>query len=232
MRIRLLAAAALLGFVHAAPAAAQRGGAGFDYYLLSLSVAPSFCSQASNNASSTECRRLTEASFRQTPLTIHGLWPNRSRVSVNRQPQNCAGPAFEISPTVQEQLRRYMPAGPSLARYEWRKHGACSGLEPEQYFAAEVSLAEHANQTIGAALLQAGNAVRVGDLLQAVGASDPALAGAIVVFCRFVRGGAANVQEIRLTLDKSFRPIPANSVGLGQNSGCPRGVGRIPTVAP
>ena len=36
------------------------------------------------------------------------------------------------------------------------------------------------------------------------------------------------LDEIRLTLDRDLRPIPAARVGLGQNSGCPGGQGRIP----
>ena len=40
----------------------------------------------------------------------------------------------------QADLRRFMPGGPGLARYEWRKHGACSGLSPESYFAAVARL--------------------------------------------------------------------------------------------
>ncbi len=235
MRLVLLSAVVLIG-LSAASADAQRPGArkqaDFDYYLLSLSIAPSFCAASPRNASSQECRAMTLAEFQQVPLTIHGLWPNRARVSVNRQPQDCTGPPFAIAPAVQAQLRGLMPGGPGLERYEWRKHGTCSGLDPDRYFAAAARLAEQANGTIGVAMLQQGGTVRIAELLQTVGATDPALAASVVVYCRFARGGGANVQEIRLTLGKDFRPIPATSVGLGQNSGCPGGAGRIPAVTP
>ncbi len=235
MRAIPSALAALLFAI--APAWAQssrpaRGDADFDYFLLSLSVAPSFCATSSRNAATSECRDLTEAEFQQTPLTIHGLWPNRARVSTNRQPRDCNGPPFALSGAVAAQLRRLMPGGPGLARYEWRKHGTCSGLDPDRYFAAEAMLAQSANETIGAAMLQQGASVRIAELLQTVAASDPALAAAIVVDCRFSRGGGdALVQEIRVTLGKDLRPIPAASVGLGQNSGCPAGAGHIPAVS-
>ena len=126
----------------------------FDYYLLSLSVAPSFCALTPANAAKRECRTLTADDVRQTPLTIHGLWPNRARLSTNRQPQDCDGPPFELSRGVQAELRRYMPAGPGLARYEWRKHGTCSGMSADSYFGAETRLARAANEvdrSVGAA---------------------------------------------------------------------------------
>jgi ribonuclease T2 len=219
--------------------AAEPGG--FDYYLLSLSIAPSFCALSPANQAKQECQSLTEAEFQQTPLTVHGLWPNRTGVSVNRQPQDCdAAPLGGLPEATQADLQRYMPGGPGLQRYEWRKHGACSGLSPESYFAALASLARKANDTIGVAMREqgmpgrgiSGQRLQIADLVTAVAARDAALAPAIVVDCRQPRGGGeALVDEIRVVLSKDLQPVPAESVGLGQNSGCPRGAGLVPDVA-
>jgi ribonuclease T2 len=233
-RMRTLSWALVAVMLVAAPAHARHRQAAaeagdFDYYLLSL--APSFCALSPANRAKDGCQTLTEADFRQTPLTVHGLWPNRARVSVNRQPQDCAGPPLDtLSATVQDQLKRYMPGGPGLAQYEWRKHGACSGLSPEAYFATVVRLAQHANETIGVAMQgMLGRSLRIADLLEAVAARDLALAPAIVVDCRFPRGGGpALIDEIRVVLSKDLTPMPAGSVGLGQNSGCPQGAGFVP----
>ncbi len=207
----------------------------FDYYLLSLSVAPSFCALSPANQAKRECQSLTEADFQQTPLTLHGLWPNRARVSVNLQPHDCDGPPFAVPEDVRTELRRYMPGGPGLARYEWRKHGTCSGLSSEAYFAALARLGQRANETLGAAMRDAhmlGRTVRVADLLRVAAERDAALGEAIVVDCRSPRGGGeALIEEIRIVLSKDFKPMPAASVGLGQNSGCPRGAGRLPDVS-
>lgn len=234
------AAAAILILLAALPAQARyrqpaADSGGFDYYLLSLSIAPSFCALSPANQAKQECQALTEADFQQTPLTVHGLWPNRAGVSVNLQPHDCEGPPFGPLPEATEgELRRYMPGGPGLARYEWRKHGACSGMTPESYFAAIAELARKANATIGAVMREQGmlgQRLRITDLLSAVAARDQALAPAIVVDCRQPRGGGeALVDEIRVVLSKDLRPMPALSVGLGQNSGCPRGVGLVPDV--
>ncbi len=223
-----LLASALLA---AAPAPAAHAAPPFDYYLLSLSIEPTFCSATPRNASKPDCRRLTADSFRAVPLTLHGLWPNIARVGVRRQPRNCEGPAYAVSPGVSAGLDRYMPAGDGLARYEWRTHGTCSGLSPEAYFTAAVTLTRQANEAIGPALLDSGGTVALDALQRRVAAIDPALAGALVVDCRTPRGGGgALLAEIRLTVGRDFRPIPVESVGMRANSGCPAGIGRIPPL--
>jgi ribonuclease T2 len=250
--MRWVAAVAAVSLVAlaAGPAEARhhRGGSGsrddiqaaggpenFDYFLLSLSLAPDFCALSPANAAKQECRSLTEAAFEQTPLTVHGLWPNRARVSVNRQPHDCGGSPF-VAPSgdTQTELRRYMPGGPGLERYEWQKHGSCSGLSPDAYFAAVVRLARQANDTIGAVMRSQGmlgHSISIADLLTAVGRVDAALAPAVVVDCQQPRGGGDTlVEEIRVVLSKDLQPIAASSVGLGQNSGCPGGRGRVAEV--
>jgi len=232
--LTVLAALSLAIPAQARKSAAAGQDTGFDYYLFSLSLAPSFCALSSANRAQDECRRLTEADFEQTPLTVHGLWPNRAHVSVNLQPHDCPGPPFDVPPSVQSDLRRYMPGGPALERHEWRKHGTCSGLPPETYFAAIVSLARQANDTIGAVLRERGmlgQTVRITDLLSAVAARDQATASAIVIDCRQPSGGGGFlIDEVRLVLSKDLKPMPAAGAGFGKNSGCPREGGRIPRV--
>ncbi len=235
-----LAAILLLASTSASEARRHRAhhaeAGAFDYYLLSLSVTPSFCALSPANQAKTECRTLTDSAYRQTPLTVHGLWPNLAAVSVNRQPQHCPGPPLDGLPEdLQARLRLYMPGGAGLARHEWERHGTCSGLSPEAYFGTMVRLAQSANSTIGTALRDdgmLGHNVRIGDLVGKIAGGDPALARAMVVGCSFPRGGSGSgqalIEEVRITLSKDFRPIPAESVGLRQNSGCPQGAGFLP----
>jgi ribonuclease T2 len=230
---------AIVSAIAAQPDAAteQEPPGKFDFYLMSFTIAPSFCALSARYADKQECRAATDAAYRATPLTVHGLWPNRERVSVNLQPQYCAGPQFgRLPPALREKLAHFMPGvADGLDRYEWRRHGACSGLTPEAYFATVVRLAEQADATIGAVLRNGGmlgQEIKVDDLLAAVAAKDPAVAAAMVVSCRFPRedGGPsrAYVQEIRVVLSKDFTPEPAAQVGFGQNSGCPGKAGFLP----
>ena len=249
MRVHRTWAAALLlavALLTAGPADARRrhhrdsadaGTSGsFDYYLLSLSVAPSFCRMSPRNGALEECQALTQEGFERTPLTVHGLWPNRANVSVNQQPHDCGdAPLGQLPPALADDLRRYMPGGPRLQEHEWRTHGTCSGLPPAEYFGTAVRLAQGVDGIVGK-LFRDGNAfgtaVRVADLVSAVSARNPALGGALVVDCRAPRGGGPTlIEEIRVTLSRSFELVPAASVGLGQNSGCRNGAGVLPRVA-
>jgi ribonuclease T2 len=210
----------------------------FDFYLMSFTIAPSFCALSARYAEKQECRAGTDAAYRAMPLTVHGLWPNRERVSVNLQPQYCAGPRLDsLSPALRGKLTQVMPGvADGLDRYEWRRHGVCTGLTAEAYFSAVVRLAEQADATIGAVLRDGGmlgHEVKVDDLLAAVAAKDASLAAAMIVSCRFPREDGsgpsrAYVQEIRLVLSKDFSPEPAGRVGFGQNSGCPGKAGFLP----
>lgn len=120
-------AAALL----AAPAAGQsrnepRGKAGeFDFYVLALSWSPEFCAGARNGSNQEQC-----GDGRRFTFVVHGLWPQYQR----GWPQFCETGASVPRQTIQQTL----PIMPSqgLIRHAWLKHGSCSGLEPDKYFAA------------------------------------------------------------------------------------------------
>lgn len=229
--------AALLVLSAAPGATAQKSRAGqFDYYMLSLSIAPSFCATTPVPSSKPECPGLTETQFEQTPLTIHGLWPNLIGVADRQQPQSCSNAPLVIPPALQPDLARYMPGGIGLQQHEWPKHGTCSGLSAGAYFQAEIDLAKSANATIGAAILEGGmigQHILIADLVNAVSAKDATVAAAIVADCSRTRaGGDTVVGEIRLTLAKdTLLPIAASSVGLRQAGNCPNGAGLVPAVS-
>jgi ribonuclease T2 len=210
----------------------------FEFYVLSLSLAPSFCSLSAANRSVDECRQLTKETFEQTPLTIHGLWPNRAHASMADQPAYCSHVKLQLSDAIRTDLKRYMPGGPDLEQHEWQKHGTCSGLSPDGYFAATISLAKQMNEVVGGVLRDGGmlgGQADVSRLVRDVSARNPAVADSMVVTCVQVetRPGQEQdfvVEEIHFTLSKDLRPITASSVGMAQNEGCPTGVGRIPSA--
>lgn len=64
-------------------------------------------------------------------FVVHGLWPQYA----SGYPQNCS--AVNRAPTRQAmEVAGQVYPSEGLARYEWRKHGTCSGLDPAAYFAA------------------------------------------------------------------------------------------------
>jgi ribonuclease T2 len=91
----------------------------FDFYLLNLSWSPEFCSI---QGTSPQCA--APAGF-----VVHGLWPHND----GSYPVSCSergGPAhpeanIDITPDR------------SLLEHEWSKHGTCTTLVPEEFFAEE-----------------------------------------------------------------------------------------------
>ena len=94
----------------------------FDFYVLSLSWSPSFCASEAGRRSRFQCRVGARNAF-----VVHGLWPQFDRGS----PSYCSqdNPPRNV---VESEGRVFPEFG--LARYQWRKHGSCSGLSPSAYF--------------------------------------------------------------------------------------------------
>jgi ribonuclease T2 len=101
--------------------AQHKGEAGqFDFYLLNLSWSPEFCSI---HGASAQCA--ARAGF-----VVHGLWPQNNDgtypVFCSRRP-GPRNPAanLDITPDL------------SLLAHEWSKHGTCTRLSAEEFFAEE-----------------------------------------------------------------------------------------------
>lgn len=109
----------------AAPGARADGVSGhFDHWLFVLSWSPSYCEAEGDGGNADQC-----ASGRPYGFVVHGLWPQYRR----GWPEFCASPAGRLDPEVVDALLPLMPSR-GLIVYQWRKHGSCSGLSPEQYF--------------------------------------------------------------------------------------------------
>jgi ribonuclease T2 len=243
-----LAALAIAVVAAVVPASGRDQPGEFDFYVLALSIAPTFCAMTGYRKNKAQCRNPSDADYRAIPLTIHGLWPNKRNTRVREQPQECSDQRLPALPAALERdLKTYMPGMvDGLAQYEWTKHGVCSGLTPEAYFAKLVELARAANATIGAVIKDLfGKQLAISPFLDSVGAKNPDLANAVQVDCQFARKGPgdaasrAYVVEIRVLLAKDLAAaapssdwpasfVPRSSVGWGANSGCPQGAGFLP----
>ncbi len=102
----------------------------FDYYLLSLSWSPEFCTTPAGQKPEKQQQCSAHYGF-----VIHGLWPQNN----NSYPENC-GAAAQVPPDVAAIVLSgalQMPPGDSeFIDHEWSTHGTCSGLEMTQYFQA------------------------------------------------------------------------------------------------
>ncbi|MHB2167052.1 ribonuclease T2 family protein [Alsobacter sp. R-9] len=132
-RPALLSALAALAFVASATLALaqgeRRGGTPgeFDFYVFALSWSPGFCEAGGGDEKGRDqCRTGAGLGF-----VVHGLWPQFDRGF----PTQCQPASVSPSRMALDTVRGVYP-DEGLARYQWRKHGTCSGLSPADYFAA------------------------------------------------------------------------------------------------
>jgi ribonuclease T2 len=176
----------------AAQAPRERNGArpgDFDFYVLALSWSPAFCDLSGRNDDE-QC-----APGNGNGFVLHGLWPQYD----SGYPANCAANRF---PT-RSQIARATPPFPSegLARYQWRKHGACSGLDPGAYFDLARTVFSSIRQPDMVSAATEDRRLRPTDLERAFVAANPGLrADVMAVQCR--RG---QLTEVRICIAKTGR---------------------------
>jgi ribonuclease T2 len=179
--------------VGAQPRGPSRSGS-FDFYVLSLSWSPGFCA-TSGGRSYSQCQTGANLGF-----VVHGLWPQYE----HGYPSDCRTSAAYPSRTAVESAHGLYPDD-GLARYEWRRHGTCSGKSPSDYF-ADVRRAREA-VTIPQPF-QTANEQQSWvpfDIERAFIAANPHLkAGMVAVACR--RG---MLEEVRICFTKDLRDFQA-----------------------
>jgi len=222
----------------------------FDYYLLALSVAPAFCEdEPQRKRTFAQCQALSATGFRSLPLTLHGLWPNRAD---RKHPTYCGGesggafcslPPLRLPPQTRARLGQVMPAtADCLDRYQWAKHGSCSGLAEAEYFAASTTLTERVNRAIGGEIARhMGREVSLAFLREALAKADPALKDAVTFDCQTPRTPdpvkrRPMLREVRVYFERD--PATGGPGALlaytragakHYNSGCPQGRAYIDT---
>lgn len=97
----------------------------FDYYVMALSWSPNWCAQEGDARGSDQCDARHDFSF-----TLHGLWPQHER----GWPAHCRTTERDPSRADTAAMADIMGTG-GLAWYQWKKHGRCSGLSSDVYFA-------------------------------------------------------------------------------------------------
>ncbi|MDQ0473707.1 ribonuclease T2 [Labrys wisconsinensis] len=197
---RLLASLALVlacGGALAAPRENRGAAAGdFDLYLLALSWSPGFCASGGAAKAPDQCAVGAGLGF-----VVHGLWPQ----SEQGYPSYCLPQGRYPQRRDVAAVRGVMPSE-GLARYEWKKHGTCSGLPPSQYFAAIAKV--YASLETPEAYRAPDQDVQVApiDIERALSAANPGLRlDMITVDCGRGDDGGPVLQEVRICMTKDLR---------------------------
>ncbi|MEN8839762.1 MAG: ribonuclease T2, partial [Octadecabacter sp.] len=107
------------------PAKAQDVAGEFDYYVLSLSWSPNWCALEGDSRNSPQCDDDKDFGW-----VLHGLWPQYE----NGWPADCHHTFRNPSRADTSAMADIMGTS-GLAWHQWNKHGSCSGLSPDDYYA-------------------------------------------------------------------------------------------------
>jgi ribonuclease T2 len=176
----------------ARPAAQQaRDAAQFDFYLLNLSWSPEFCH---SHPTAAECAA-------HSTFVLHGLWPENNEGSY---PQNCS---LAPGPTDPSQFSDIYPDA-SLLEHEWKTHGTCSGLSPDDFFSSARKAFHSVTIPPKLAGLQSQISLPPGQILELFTASNPHIPqAALAVSC-----GGNYLTAVEACLDKSLQPIACSGI--------------------
>jgi ribonuclease T2 len=174
----------------------------FDYYVLSLSWAPTYCLTHPDDG--------PECSGKGYGFVLHGLWP---QYDAGGYPESCPT-EFGLSAAAAAKGRTIYPSE-RLMQHEWKEHGTCSGLDAREYF----NMADRATAVIkvptaleAPRFAQRLTAERIANLFQEANRQLPE--GAIALTCN-----RAELSEVRVCLT---RDLKLRSCGRGVHSNCPR----------
>lgn len=178
-----------------APPRGVRAPGAFDFYVLALSWSPGFCDAGGAAKSPDQC-----AAGRELGFVVHGLWPQNN----HGYPSDCDA-GSRVPPRAALDSVRDLYPDTGLARYEWRKHGTCTGLSPTAYFAA---VRQARDGIVIPPAMQAPSEPRTLapiELARSFIATNPGLRlEAMAVTCR-----QGELQEVRLCLSKDLRGFTA-----------------------
>jgi ribonuclease T2 len=166
----------------------------FDYYVLSLSWAPEFCSQPDEAAAHPrEC-----ASGRGVGFVVHGLWPE---VREGKSPESCES-TQRVPKNVVNLALPYMMST-DLLQHEWAAHGTCTGLSATDYFFDLIqarSAVQIPIQLISVEVPVSEGLLQIEDAFQAINTSFPK--GAFRAACR-----NASLSEVRICFARDLKPV-------------------------
>lgn len=166
----------------------------FDYYVLALSWSPTWCALEGDSRGSPQCE--DDAGF---GWVLHGLWPQYEQ----GWPSYCNTTARNPSRSDTAAMADIMGSSGS-AWHQWNKHGRCSGLSSEDYYA----LAREAYDSVSRPQVfrQLSRAVQLpaSVIEDAFLEDNPRLSPeGVTVTCK-----ANRIQETRICLTRDLKPRP------------------------
>ena len=178
-----------------APRPGNASTGNFDFYVLALSWSSGFCAINGTKRASDQCQSGAGLDF-----VVHGLWPQFE----HGFPADCDPSSRPLSRQALDMTRGLFP-DEGLARYEWRKHGTCSGKSPTEYFGDVRAAFESVRIPDSFKRVEEDARMAPAEITRAFEAANPRLRpGMMAVGC--TRGV---LQEVRICMSKDLREFRA-----------------------
>lgn len=174
-----------------AQADGERAG-DFDYYVMALSWSPTWCALEGDRRNSPQCE--ADADF---GWVLHGLWPQYEQGWPSYCPTSARNPSRADT---RAEADLYGSSG--SAWHQWNKHGRCSGLTADDYYA--LSREAYGRLDRPALLRKLSKSVKVPAKVieEAFLEANPGLsADQITITCK-----AGRIQEARICLTRTLEP--------------------------
>jgi len=185
---------------HRKKARRERNVAGdFDYYALVLSWSPTYCATPKRKRPDRQC---DSKQGRGYSFVLHGLWPQYKRGF----PETCwtREKPFVHHRTIDKMLD-IMPS-PGLVIHEFKRHGTCSGLSPDNYYALSRKLYNTIKIPARYNRPKQQQMVSPSDLKEEFIAINPGLTSdMIAISCR---GSGHRLREVRICFSRNGTLLP------------------------
>lgn len=166
----------------------------FDYYVLALSWSPTWCALTGDARDHPQCKR-------SLGFILHGLWPQYENGWPSYCPTDATPPSREDTAAMTDIM-----GGAGSAWHQWRKHGVCSGLSSDQYFATARAAYEAIERPDVLRAVPIPVDVPPKVIEEAFLQSNPELeADGVTVTCK-----ARRIQEVRICLTHDLEPRPCS----------------------
>lgn len=164
----------------------------FDYYVMALSWSPTWCALEGDRRGSPQCD--AEADF---GWVLHGLWPQYENGWPSYCPTNARNPSRSDT---RDEADLFGSSG--NAWHQWNKHGRCSGLRADDYYALAREAYDRVTRPELLRKLEDPIRVPAKVIEQAFLEDNPQLtADQITITCK-----SGRIQEARICLTRDLEP--------------------------
>ncbi|MGR3713359.1 MAG: ribonuclease T2 family protein [Shimia sp.] len=185
----------LTAILMTSPAMADDDKAGeFDYYVMALSWSPNWCAIEGDAKASPQCEDNTDHGW-----ILHGLWPQYHQGWPDYCPTNHRNPPRGLTNSMADIM-----GTSGLAWHQWKKHGTCSGLSAEDYYALSREAYSRVKRPTVFRKLDQSVRLPASVVEEAFLKANPDLdADGLTITCR-----DGFIQEARVCFSRDLKPVP------------------------